>query len=769
MKEVLGNSAQVATFDPKALYDPSLELSGLDDPFTTSEIEIAVTGLSKNKASGPDGIPSEFLQTYWHSLKEEIMHMMRGFWENQLHLNDFNKANIVMLPKGENPTTAKEFRPISIINIIPKLISKVLANRLRLLLPKLISPNQTAFMHGRQISENFLVTREILHHIQFSKKPAVFMKIDFAKAFDSIEWEFLIEVMKARGFPQKWINWIEVLLKTASSRVIITGQMSDFFSHKRGLRQGDPLSPMLFNLVADVFQRMVTAVNELLDRGITRRVKNAIQAFQYADDTAVIASADADSLISLKLIIRLFASFSGLRVNYAKSIFVPINIPQEQMQLVSEIMGCTRSQFPVQYLGMPLTVSKPTKETFLPLIENIEKKLGGWQGKMISRGGRLQLVQSVLSTVPTYHMMCFRIPQWVLNRIDRIRRQFLWGKNQDNVRGISLLNWRETCYPKQYGGLAITNLKVANISLLLRWLWKLYCEPDSLWTIIMMILKRRGPIADGPRVWVKMGSFFWNQINTLTGLFQCCTSWEVGNGDTISYWFDAWHDRLRLADSEPAITQHSISLHQAWPIQSHLRPNDQPCTGITFTNREDRLVWTLEERGAYTARSIYRVICGAGLHKWRYNMIWKCKIPPTVKLFIFFALKGKLLTRDVLRRRGMNFGAHCSVCRNCPTESIAHVLYLCPYAVSVWFHVASLLTYPLMKPAGTVKEIWNASWEMVRIGGSLRIKDWALKFSCVSWHIWKQRNNVVFNNKETDALIIANRCVEEMKIWSMLC
>ncbi|XP_078173997.1 uncharacterized protein LOC144567705 [Carex rostrata] len=513
---------------------------------------------SARELIGLEGILSEFLQTYWPSLKEEIVHIMWGFYENQLNLKDFNKANIVMLPKGENPTSAKEFRPISIINIIPKLISKVLANRLR--------------------------------------KPAVFMKIDFAKAFDSIEWEFLIEVMRARGFPVKWINWIEVMLKTASSWVIINNQI------------------------------MVTAVNALIGRGITRRIKNAIQAFQYADDTAVIASADADSLISLKLIIRIFAVVSGLRVNYAKSIFVPINIPPEQMQLISEIMGCTRSQFPVQYLGMPLTVTKPTKETFLPLIESIER----------------------------------------------------------------------------------------------RWLWKLYCEPDSLWTIIMEMLKKKGPITDGPRVWVRMGSFFWTQINTLSGLFYGCTRWEVGIGTTLA-------------------------------------------------NREDRLVWTLEERGAYTAQSVYRVICGAGLVKWRYNMIWKCKIPPTVKMFIFFALKGKLLTRDVLRRRGMNFDAHCALCRNCPTESIAHVLYLCPYVVSVWFHVASTMTYLLMKSVGTVEDIWNASWDMVRLGGSLQIKDWALKFSCVSWHIWKQRNNVVFNNKEIDALIIANRCVEEMKLWSMYC
>lgn len=153
MREVLGESAQVVHFEPSALYGPSQELSGLDIPFTLHEIEVAVMGLSENKASGPDGIPAKFLQVYWPSLKDEIMHIMRGFYENQLNLEEFNKANVVMLPKGENPLTVKEFRPISIINIISKLISKVLANRLRLLLPTLIFPNHTTFMSSL-ISQN---------------------------------------------------------------------------------------------------------------------------------------------------------------------------------------------------------------------------------------------------------------------------------------------------------------------------------------------------------------------------------------------------------------------------------------------------------------------------------------------------------------------------------------------------------------------------------------------------------------------------------------
>lgn len=142
--------------------------------------------------------------------------MIEDFYDNNLNLQSINEANIVMIPKVDHPRTLSDFRPISVFNFIPKLISKVLSNRLRRVLPDLISPNQTAFVHGRQISENFETTRELLHHIAHTGKPVVFAKIDFKKAFDSIEWLFLIWVMNARGFPDRWITWISTIWSTSS-------------------------------------------------------------------------------------------------------------------------------------------------------------------------------------------------------------------------------------------------------------------------------------------------------------------------------------------------------------------------------------------------------------------------------------------------------------------------------------------------------------------------------------------------------------------------
>lgn len=136
---------------------------------------------------------------------------MDNFYENRLDLERFNRAKIILIPKTEVPKSTSDFRPISVLNLIPKLIAKILSNRLRLKLPDLISQNQMTFVHGRQISENFVTTRELLSHIAHSGRSAVFAKIDFQKAFDSLDWEFLTRVIRARSFPERWISWIQTL------------------------------------------------------------------------------------------------------------------------------------------------------------------------------------------------------------------------------------------------------------------------------------------------------------------------------------------------------------------------------------------------------------------------------------------------------------------------------------------------------------------------------------------------------------------------------
>lgn len=165
MKSALGQDGEVLEFDPSILYGDQLDLRSLQDEFTEEEVRMAVKQLARNKSSGPDGLTNEFLQQYWEMLQPQVMQCFQQFYYGQLNLMTMNRANIVMIPKKKLVENANDFRPISIISLIPKLISKVLSNRLRMWLPKLISANQTAFVKDRHIAESFIATREILHHI----------------------------------------------------------------------------------------------------------------------------------------------------------------------------------------------------------------------------------------------------------------------------------------------------------------------------------------------------------------------------------------------------------------------------------------------------------------------------------------------------------------------------------------------------------------------------------------------------------------------------
>lgn len=760
MRDILGTSSQVLSFDATALYDTNPTLDHLGVQFNLEEIELAVKQLANNKASGPDGLPNEFVKIYWEDLKHEILRIMNDFYDLTLDLKPFNEARIVMIPKVESSTDTSDFRPISVLNLIPKLISKILANRLRTSLPDLISCNQTAFVHGRQISENFVSTREVLHHVSQSNTQAIFAKIDFRKAFDTVEWLFLDTIMRARGFPPRWITWMWSLWSTSSYRVCVNGEDSDPFIHKRGLRQGDPLSPMLFILAVDVFQVMVQKGNALLDGSLSAKLTVPIVAFQYADDTAVVACSDISTLITFKLILRLFTSISGLQVNYSKSTYIPINISQEDLPWIHMVIGFSKTNFPVTYLGMPLTIKRPGKALYLPLVEKIERRLDGWQSKLLSRGGRFELVQTVMSTIPIYYMTCFLLPKWVVDRIDKARRSFLWGRSGRQGRSISLCNWELVSLPKPCGGMGIAELHTRNISLLLRWWWKGHNERNGMWSATITTIRWQGLFTPGPMLWSKRGSFFWSQLLSIKHLFDWSITWSVGDGNSISYWYDKWGTEV-LKQTGSRCMGHAISLRSA--VQSGSMDLEEE---ISFTDgQQDIMSWCWEGNQVYSAKSIYKLLTEGGLIKWEFSFIWKLPIPPSVRIFIYLLLNEKLLTRDVMVARHFPIqDTSCPLCDSCSLETANHIFFECSYSRRLWNKLTSLVSRTIMVPGQTTQEVWASSEHGFANAPGMRSK-WRVLFSSACWSIWKQRNCKVFRTKMYPMDMTVQWIVRQATLW----
>jgi len=202
-----------------------------------------------------------------------------------------NYGVIILLPKVKPAVNIKQFRPICLLNVIYKIITKVLTIRLTTVVDKVISPFQTAFIPGRNIVEGVVILQEVLHDLKINKKSGVILKLDFEKAYDKVSWSFLEEVLHRKGFPERWIGWINQAVKGGRVCVDLNGERGEFFRSFKGLRQGDPLSPLLFNIVADALSAMLSGAHEagLIQGVVSHLIDGGLTHLPYVDDTIILS------------------------------------------------------------------------------------------------------------------------------------------------------------------------------------------------------------------------------------------------------------------------------------------------------------------------------------------------------------------------------------------------------------------------------------------------------------------------------------------------
>jgi hypothetical protein len=238
-------------------YTPH-DLSDLEAPFSHEEVQNTINVMPSDKAPGPDGFTGAFFKACWGIIKDDVTAAINSlFTLNAQGFEWLNSACIVLLPKKADTMGVTDFRPISLIHSIAKIFSKLLANRLAPRLNSLVSNCQSAFIKKRSIHDNFLYILGAVRKLHRQKIPALFMKLGIHKAFDTVNWGYLLEVLQALGFKPRWREWVSILFRTSSSTALLNGRHGPSFSHARGVRQGDPLSLMLFILAMDPLQRLL--------------------------------------------------------------------------------------------------------------------------------------------------------------------------------------------------------------------------------------------------------------------------------------------------------------------------------------------------------------------------------------------------------------------------------------------------------------------------------------------------------------------------------
>lgn len=295
----------------------------LSRPYTRLEVEAALSDMHPCKSPGLDGLLALFYKKYWDLVGDDICDVVLNFLNDGYMHDDINYTYVALIPKKKDPSKMTDLRPISLCKVSYKLISKVLANRLKVFLPSIIEENQSAFVPGRLITDNVILSSEVFHYMnnnQAKKRGWMALKLDMSKAYDHMEWDYIACVMIRMGFPATWIARVMHCVTTVKYSFLINGEASDVVVPKRGLRQGVPLSPYLFLLCAEGLGALIKKAhsNNLIHGVSLSRNAPIITHLFFADDSMVFTRANVREAEVILGVLKDYESLSGQMVNHDK-------------------------------------------------------------------------------------------------------------------------------------------------------------------------------------------------------------------------------------------------------------------------------------------------------------------------------------------------------------------------------------------------------------------------------------------------------------------
>ncbi|KAL4334864.1 hypothetical protein GQ457_07G036340 [Hibiscus cannabinus] len=685
----------------------------LSSPFNRREVWDALRSMSPLKAPGTDGFPVLFYQKYWSIIGDEVTNYCLAVLNGEIDIATVNKTHIVLIPKIKKPRNMSHFRPISLCNVLYKIITKMLVIRMKDVLGVCIDEAQGAFVPGRQISDNVLIAYEILHGLKqkrSGKEGTFALKLDMSKAYDRVEWDFVEGMMARLGFCDSWISIIKKCIRSVSYTVGANGTASDVFFPTRGLRQGDPLSPYLFLFCTEGFS---TVLNNAKTSGVIKgarvgRERLAINRLFFADDSILFGEASDDGARRIQAIIEQYTSASGQQVNFDKSLlFFSSNVPSQLQDAIGLTLGVRISSNLEKYLGLPTMVGRRKKEAFCHYLDRFNKLTDHWNIRNLSKGGKEVFVKSVLQAIPIYAMQCFLLPKSLCIKLESAMNRF-WWKNSASTNGIHWCSWAAMATPKFLGGMGFRNLAKFNVALLAKQGWRIITHPSSLLAKVMKA--RYFPRSDFMSA--RLGSnpsYTWRSIFSAKGLLEKGLRWSIGTGSNVNIWNDSWlsgKGNGRILDQPIDIRYTKVAdltnpSSNTWDIalvQSLFAPNIADrilCIPIARTKPSDEIVWGMDGSGYYSPKSGYRLLLEENLQDSRGNTVycsmaaseffknlWKLAIPSKCKIFFWRLFHNYLPTLSNLQQRRIQVGNSCPFC-DAAAESIEHFLYGCTVSIQL--------------------------------------------------------------------------------------
>eukprot|EP00253_Pinus_taeda_P016264 PITA_16264 len=410
------------------------------------EVEEAIKSMPNDKAPGLDGFTINFYKACWSIVKQEVWEVVEDSRRSGTILKFVNSTFLALIPKVEDAKTPNKFRPIALCNVIYKIISKVIANRLKTILPGIISEEQSGYVEGRQILDNILLAQEMIHSLHSRKEVGMLMQLDLSKAYDKFSWRYLEAILGAFGFCRTWIKWILALIKSPRYSILVNGAPYVPFTPSQGIRQGDPLSPFLFVILMEGLSRTIAkkkAEGAIKFLQLIRSLP-ATTHQQFVNDTMLHGTPTVKEAVAYRAILDLFSHASGMEINFSKSAIFFFYTHLAVQTHLSQLLGFRIGSLPSRYLAAPLTLKPWQKIHWEKVLANLKKKCSHWTNRALNLAGRLILTKAILQAIPQYLLSMLPAPKGILQQMRNIQRYFLWSGNGDKKKW-ALVAWNKLC------------------------------------------------------------------------------------------------------------------------------------------------------------------------------------------------------------------------------------------------------------------------------------------------------------------------------------
>ena len=586
------------------------------------------------------------------------------------------------------------------------------------------------------------------------------LKIDIRKAFDTVCWDFVIKVLEAQQFPPIFITWVTECISSPRFSVAINGELAGFFEGKKGLRQGDSISPYLFIMLMEVLSRLLDkAESDGSFRLHPLCSSPKLTHLLFADDLLVFSDGSTASTDGIKVVMNHFKEWSGLDTNEAKSEIFYGGYSETQASVLSGLSGFRRGAFPTRYLGLPLSPNKISAATLQPFIDRITSKLHSWTVKVLSFAGKVTLISSVIFGMVNFWSSVFVLPKWFYAKVDSICSGFLWKNSTTSAAGARV-SWMHICRPKKEGGLGLRHLEEFEMVFRLKRLWLFFYGSGSLW--VPWLTSNR---FNGRSLWLMNDSpRFSSTVRSMLRLkdqLQTFLRCSVRDGSKALFWYDFWTElgplKLLFGSSGPRSLRIPLSatVSQAvsnnhWnipPARSEFAETLQIILSTTPVplpvNGSDTYLWRNQSGGfgpSFSSRVTWeRIRTPIPPVPW-HSVVWFKEEIPRCSFISWTAFLGRLPTRDRLISWGLNVQPGCVLC-SVANESISHLFFHCPFAVAAWTRFCGRY---LASPPATLEAIADVCQNLQGPHASRAVVVLKLLNQVIIYNLWRERNARIF-------------------------